>query len=112
MMCLIRAIDVFNGNCEHICTDSDLSCRQKMVEYCPPLFEFPAKSIGWKDLHLVYSWNQTQKLPNSPDYICSCEYDYDLRGNWFVQVKSIENHMKKQCSLTKTIKETKCLENI
>ena len=140
MMCLIRATRVFNGNCEHICTDSDLSCRQKMVEYCPPLFEFPAKSIGWKDLHLVYSWNQTQRLANSPDYICydaqycahphmntihftklsntsltlSCETTNvnDLRGNWFVQVKSIQKHMQKQCSLTKTIKETKCLENI
>jgi hypothetical protein len=109
-----------------------------MIEYCPPLFEFPAMPIGWSQVHFVYSWNRTNIYSTLPNYICydeqhcannqsnirftklsdsstilSCQLSNisDFQGNWQSQVKFIRNYMHTQCSLTTNGKENNCLEN-
>lgn len=109
-----------------------------MREVCPPLFEFPAMSFGWGELHFVYSWNRTNLVsPNLPDYVCyderycslpgssirfvktsdpsivlSCQFPNisTLRGDWLTQTKSVRIHMRKQCSLGRVIEESSCSE--
>jgi hypothetical protein len=110
-----------------------------MIKYCPPLFEFPAMSIGWSELHFVYSWNRTNRYLALPDYICyneqrcaisqsnirftkisepsttlSCELSHvrDFRGNWLFQIGFIRTRMQKLCSLATDAKENHCPENI
>jgi hypothetical protein len=109
-----------------------------MIEYCPPLFEFPAMSIGWSELHFVYSWNRTNISSFLPNYVCyneqrcaisqsnirfrkisepstvlACEPSNikGFSGNWFPQVNFIRTRMQRQCSLATNIKEDICLAN-
>ena len=97
-----------------------------MNEYCPPLFEFPAKSLAWKQAHFVYSWNQTSTMPYTPDYICyneeTCSISQPIlyftklsessvilaceipnagkyRGHWTFQLDTLRIQMIEQCSL-------------
>lgn len=109
-----------------------------MLDYCPELFEFPAMSIGWSQLHFVYSRNRISIYPTFPDYICydkwhcptsqsdihftkisdpslslSCTHlnRSDFPKSWLLQIKSIRSQMHRQCSLNADADGNYCPEN-
>ncbi|CAF2972286.1 unnamed protein product, partial [Rotaria sp. Silwood2] len=148
MICLVQATQrvlsentsyahLFDGGCNKVCSESQQSCRAKMVEYCPPLFEFPAKSLGWHHAHFVYSRNQTSSntMSHMPDYVCYDEQDCSIsqpiiyfrklsqpsvvvacelpnveiiRGRWISQVAFFRRQVILQCPLKTYRKETRC----
>ncbi|CAF4624874.1 unnamed protein product, partial [Rotaria sp. Silwood2] len=148
MICLVQATErvlsentsyahLFDGGCNKVCSESQQSCRAKMAEYCPPLFEFPAKSLGWHHAHFVYSRNQTSSntMSHMPDYVCYDEQDCSIsqpiiyfrklsqpsvivacelpnveiiRGRWIFQVAFFRRQVILQCSLKTYRKETRC----
>ncbi|CAF3463806.1 unnamed protein product [Rotaria socialis] len=128
---------LFNGSCENVCSEQHQPCRAKMIEHCPPLFEFPAKALGWHQLHFVYSWNRTNgsTMPHSPDYICYNEEDCSIsqpvtkfrtlskpsvilacelpdvqksRINWVLEAAFFRRQLNMQCSLKTNRKDNYC----
>ncbi|CAF3602955.1 unnamed protein product, partial [Rotaria socialis] len=128
---------LFNGICENVCSEQHQPCRAKMIEHCPPLFEFPAKALGWHQLHFVYSWNRTNgsTMPHSPDYICYNEEDCSIsqpvtkfralskpsvilacelpdvqksRINWVLEAAFFRRQLNMQCSLKTNRKDNYC----
>ena len=106
-----------------------------MIEHCPPLFEFPAKSLAWKQAHFVYSWNQTNTRPSVPDYVCydeeACSISYPIfhfiklsepsvilaceipkisryTSVWTQQVVTLVIQMSEQCASKTNGKESHC----
>ncbi|CAF3879303.1 unnamed protein product [Rotaria magnacalcarata] len=148
MICLIQATQqisfngdsyahLFNGSCENVCSEQHQPCRAKMIEHCAPLFEFPAKSLGWHQLRFEYSWNRTNgsTMPHSPDYICYNEEDCSIsqptskfktlskpsvilacelpdvqksRRNWVLEAAFFRKQMNMQCSLKTNRKDNYC----
>ncbi|UJR16921.1 hypothetical protein I4U23_003819 [Adineta vaga] len=124
-----------NVSCNAFCWEPDISCSQSLIKFCPPLFEFPAQSIGWSDLHFVYSWNRTGTFSTVPNYICyneqrcafspsnirftkisapttilSCELASatNFQDFWLHQVPTIRTRLQRQCSLAIVINENYC----
>ncbi|CAF2099324.1 unnamed protein product [Rotaria magnacalcarata] len=83
MICLFYALSqiplddpalsyLFNITCKHICQESS-TCMSRKQQFCPPLFEFPAQSIGWNDVHLFHSWNSSYDTIWAFDFVCYSE---------------------------------------
>ena len=131
----IRYAHLFNGSCENVCSRLNRSCPDRIMQYCPALFEFPAMAIGWKQAHYVYRSNRTTNLSNSPDYLCydeeycsisppairftklsdpsirlACELFVPgkLRDDWVLQVTYVRKALIRQCSSRANTGENKC----
>ncbi|UJR19419.1 hypothetical protein I4U23_022549 [Adineta vaga] len=121
---------LFNDSCKSICFEPRNSCTERIIKYCWPLFEFPASSIGWSDLHFVYGWNRTKhicyneqrcstsqtnfrfKKISDPSIILSCEsssIDNPTNG-WLRQVRSSQRHTYGQCSFAIDVNDNFCSE--
>jgi hypothetical protein len=130
---------LFNGSCNNICSSPE-TCATTILQYCPPLFEFPAQPIAWNNVHLFYSSNRTYPKQLVPDYICfdeqscnswpfvihvakvnkpstllSCQMINNISfvlhsGSWDFMLRNIRSAFQSNCALTMTDAENSCPE--
>ncbi|UJR19304.1 hypothetical protein I4U23_022433, partial [Adineta vaga] len=107
---------LFNGSCRNICFEPDIPCTKRLMEYCPSLFEFPALSVGWSDLHFIYGWNRTNTSLGYPNYVCYNERRCSISQlNIYFKKKSESLNLKHRLACTFDIaenKQVKCLRII